>query len=344
MTPKYRVMKRGFSSSITQTRSHSKILSPAKLESGSRRLRSGSDAKIGPNDGASPEAISGFGLTNKSLTHSFADEIALAAQDAVSDKVFRGGYLRKFLLQNRLILMLLCLTCIFSLFVSFYVDIKILELFNDPAISRTTPARIPPHVSSHFNLNANIKNNGDVLRAANELDMDAQLIRDLLNITRPPKIIVEGDFDSHSGIAIANNNMKASLAHPLGGGPKHLPFEIGYEQLDFVGITQVKGRHDTQVTIRSGTWLPLMLPGLIPSKGWFTKGLFLKSDNSLLVYQLPWEFTVIPARWVKGLSQCVDRIWVPSVFVRDAYVRSGLPGMHLFCKFVCLSLFGQFDL
>ncbi len=67
-----------------------------------------------------------------------------------------------------------------------------------------------------------------------------------------------------------------------------------------------------------------MIPGLIPEKGWFSKGLFIRDDSSLLVYQLPWEFTVIPKRWVAVLTQCADRVWVPSLFVRDAYVRSGM--------------------
>ena len=224
----------------------------------------------------------------------------------------RGRGMANFVMRHRVFAAFLALTCMASLFVSFYVDIKILNMFDDPALAMTTTMRFTPA--------KRVKHEGSFTPA------QLQKLREMLNISGKPRIVVEGDFDSHSGIAIANNNMKASLADTDDGTTEaDLPFNISYEQLNYVAITDVPPRPDTLVTIRSGTWLPLMIPGLIPSKGWFTKGLFLKNDDSLLVYQLPWEFTVIPSRWVKAISTCVDRVWVPSEFVRDAYVDSGLP-------------------
>ena len=52
------------------------------------------------------------------------------------------------------------------------------------------------------------------------------------------------------------------------------------------------------LTIRSGTWLPEMIPGLVPEHGWFKNGHPLAEDKSLMVLQLPWEFTSIPTVWV----------------------------------------------
>jgi glycosyltransferase involved in cell wall biosynthesis len=39
----------------------------------------------------------------------------------------------------------------------------------------------------------------------------------------------------------------------------------------------------------------------------------------------PWEFGGIPAEWVAPMRDQVDEIWVPSSWLKDCYVRSGIP-------------------
>jgi len=45
--------------------------------------------------------------------------------------------------------------------------------------------------------------------------------------------------------------------------------------------------------------------------------------GKLIVIQ-PWEFGCIPRSWVKPVNRWTDQIWVPSRFVRDAFVVSGV--------------------
>jgi glycosyltransferase involved in cell wall biosynthesis len=40
---------------------------------------------------------------------------------------------------------------------------------------------------------------------------------------------------------------------------------------------------------------------------------------------LPWEFGSAPSEWVEEVRRRVDRVWVPSEYVRDCYVESGMP-------------------
>lgn len=40
----------------------------------------------------------------------------------------------------------------------------------------------------------------------------------------------------------------------------------------------------------------------------------------------PWEFGSLPKRWVEVMRSQVDEVWVPSTYVRDCCVRSGVPG------------------
>jgi glycosyltransferase involved in cell wall biosynthesis len=39
----------------------------------------------------------------------------------------------------------------------------------------------------------------------------------------------------------------------------------------------------------------------------------------------PWEFGGIPAQWVAPMRELVDELWVPTSWVRDCYIKSGVP-------------------
>ena len=39
----------------------------------------------------------------------------------------------------------------------------------------------------------------------------------------------------------------------------------------------------------------------------------------------PWEFGSLPEKWIRPMSTLVDEIWVPSDYVKECYVRSGVP-------------------
>lgn len=44
----------------------------------------------------------------------------------------------------------------------------------------------------------------------------------------------------------------------------------------------------------------------------------------------PWEFGSLPARWVEAMNGMVDEVWVPSSYVRDCYLRSGVRPERVF--------------
>ncbi|MDA8268763.1 MAG: glycosyltransferase [Actinomycetota bacterium] len=43
-----------------------------------------------------------------------------------------------------------------------------------------------------------------------------------------------------------------------------------------------------------------------------------------LVLVQPWEFGGIPAEWIEPIHRHVDEVWVPTTWVKDCYVRSGI--------------------
>jgi glycosyltransferase involved in cell wall biosynthesis len=56
---------------------------------------------------------------------------------------------------------------------------------------------------------------------------------------------------------------------------------------------------------------------------------WIRPKSGKLVVVQPWEFGSLPVQWVKDLAQ-VDEIWVPSQYVRNVYVDSGVPANKVF--------------
>jgi glycosyltransferase involved in cell wall biosynthesis len=53
---------------------------------------------------------------------------------------------------------------------------------------------------------------------------------------------------------------------------------------------------------------------------------FSPPEHGAWVMIQPWEFGGIPQEWVEPMRDMVDEIWVPSSYVREGYIRSGIPG------------------
>lgn len=53
--------------------------------------------------------------------------------------------------------------------------------------------------------------------------------------------------------------------------------------------------------------------------------LSVASEGRLVLIQ-PWEFGGVPEDWIGPMSTHIDETWVPSTWVRDCYLRSGIPG------------------
>jgi glycosyltransferase involved in cell wall biosynthesis len=50
-----------------------------------------------------------------------------------------------------------------------------------------------------------------------------------------------------------------------------------------------------------------------------------KPEHGKWVHIQPWEFGRLPRTWLRPLVEDVDEIWVPSNYVRDVYLQSGVP-------------------
>jgi hypothetical protein len=50
-----------------------------------------------------------------------------------------------------------------------------------------------------------------------------------------------------------------------------------------------------------------------------------RPEAGRLVVLQPWEYGHLPGVWAEGAVSTADEVWAPSRFVRDVYVRSGVP-------------------
>ena len=64
------------------------------------------------------------------------------------------------------------------------------------------------------------------------------------------------------------------------------------------------------------------------------------SEGAWVMIQ-PWEYGGIPLEWVTPMRDLVDEIWVPTSWVRDCYIKSGLPDtkVHVIPNGVDIALF-----
>jgi len=68
---------------------------------------------------------------------------------------------------------------------------------------------------------------------------------------------------------------------------------------------------------------PLAGQADIHVRHWYPPDFSAPPSGHLVMIQ-PWEFGSVPKKWIEEMNQNVDEVWVPSSYVRDCYIRSGL--------------------
>jgi GT2 family glycosyltransferase/glycosyltransferase involved in cell wall biosynthesis/tetratricopeptide (TPR) repeat protein len=155
-----------------------------------------------------------------------------------------------------------------------------------------------------------------VLSSAAEL---SKAIEDLVNppkqnLTRMPKINLEGSFFLHSSLAHVNRELGLALIESGRCDLGLLPFEADQfsaaEDPRFATLAERMGRPiaDADVHIRH-RWPPDLTP----------------VANGRYALMQPWEFGSVPRAWVEAVGTgVVDQIWAYTRYVRDCYVDSGV--------------------
>ncbi len=113
--------------------------------------------------------------------------------------------------------------------------------------------------------------------------------------TRPFACAIRGSFGSNASLALVNDELAAGFDRR---GRNVVFRSPGAELLAAQNLAGV-----------SHSWPPEFEP--------------VTMGPSVVI--LPWEFGAAPREWVEQVRARVDRVWVPSDYVRQGYVESGMP-------------------
>ena len=160
------------------------------------------------------------------------------------------------------------------------------EIASDPAAARAKAAPARAELIRRFGPDATARRIGELAADAYERYGERR--------TKPLHSVVRGRFGSVDSLAVINDGLAGEW---LDAGhnvvlcaPDAQPFPL-------------------ETPVVSHSWPPVFDPG---------------SDGPTVVI-LPWEFGAPPREWVDQIRRKVDRVWVPSDYVRRGYIEGGIP-------------------
>jgi glycosyltransferase involved in cell wall biosynthesis len=131
--------------------------------------------------------------------------------------------------------------------------------------------------------------------------------------TSKPGIILHGPFFEHTSLGRINREIAASLV-----GSAQLNTCLEPSALAALPPQMFAGSEPLEsALLRHPAHLDLTIRHQWPPD-------FRRPPRGRLAVILPWEYGTIPRVWVSQIEKNVDELWVPSRFVRDVLVRSGV--------------------
>jgi glycosyltransferase involved in cell wall biosynthesis len=131
-----------------------------------------------------------------------------------------------------------------------------------------------------------------------------------------PHVNWEGDFYAHHSLAGVNRAMAGRLA--AAGLMTVMP--LSREAPPFSADTAV----EVQRIIRSRAPIGDQNRADVVVRHRWPPDLSSAGSSPLVLFQ-PWEFGGIPSAWVPQINRTVDEVWSPTTWVKDCFVRSGIP-------------------
>jgi len=133
------------------------------------------------------------------------------------------------------------------------------------------------------------------------------------NRSTRPGVILRGPLFAHSGHARINREIGRAL---VSSSDVDASLEVhGWNSVQPFLLAQ--GEQLKKATERQPSQLDLTIRHQWPPD-------FRRPRAGKLACILPWEHGAVPRRWVEHIERSVDELWVPSKFVRSAFVEGGV--------------------
>src|SRR5579871_190768 len=153
---------------------------------------------------------------------------------------------------------------------------------------------------------------------ANPVPLDPVPATDFLSsLGRKLRVRWEGDQRTRSSLAFVNRELCLGL---LAAGDVEI--SLGEEETPWHTLTeQDDPRFPALFALRNA---PLSGPPDVVIRHFFPPN-WQKPEAGKLIMIQPWEYGSLPKEWVEAAIHQADEVWAYSRFVRDSYVRSGVP-------------------
>jgi len=125
----------------------------------------------------------------------------------------------------------------------------------------------------------------------------------------------EGSQFVHHSLAHVNRQLGLGLLHSGGVELSLVPYEP--DQFDGGSVPAFKPLADR-------VWKRLSAPAAVHVRHQWPPNFDAPREGCWVMVQ-PWEFGGVPQAWVAPMSRQVDEIWAYTSWVRDCYIRSGVP-------------------
>jgi glycosyltransferase involved in cell wall biosynthesis/tetratricopeptide (TPR) repeat protein len=122
------------------------------------------------------------------------------------------------------------------------------------------------------------------------------------------RVTWEGDQFAEHSLAIVNRDLCRAL--------------LGTGQVDLGLVSDAPSSADASLAALAARVGPVPDADVHVRHAWPPD--FQPPDDGRFVLIQPWEYGSVPAEWVERIDAVVDELWVPSRYVRDAYVASGV--------------------
>jgi glycosyltransferase involved in cell wall biosynthesis len=129
-----------------------------------------------------------------------------------------------------------------------------------------------------------------------------------------PLVVWEGPMFVEFGIALANRELCRRLARASG-------IELIVAAGESFDVAVALDRSLEPVAAAAAR-RPTRAPDVTVRHMWPPN--FERPESGLLVLFQPWEYGSLPQSWIAPMNTVVDEVWVPSQYVRDCFLRSGV--------------------
>jgi len=189
----------------------------------------------------------------------------------------------------------------------------LLEVFRNPETAKEKGKRARRDIIENYNLDAVATIVINRLKEIEQrLNANSKIASQELH---KPEIVWEGPQFVHSSLALINREICSRLTDNVSlqiiksEPDKFKPSKNG----KYAALSKELKLNNVDVHVRH-QWPPNLNP---PAKGHW------------VVIQ-PWEFGILPKEWVDTFTAQVDEMWVPSNYVKQVYIHSGVPGDRIF--------------